>query len=352
VSVDAIKLTTYGGERDRVDGAFTADALLSLYERHGFATSVLLRGAGGFGLRSHLRTDRLLTLSEDLPVVSVAVDGREKILAAVPEVERLVRRGLVTLERARMLVDPEEHVAATGAVKLTVYAGRKARAAGRPAHEAIVALLRRYDLDGATAFLGVDGTVHGRRERARFLGRNARVPLMVVSVGPGARVADVVPDLRRLLADPVITLEHVQVCKRDGELLATPSAVPERDASGLELWQKLTIYAGEQARHEGRPLYEELVRRLRAEGAAGATALRGLWGFAGDHAPHGDRLWSLRRRVPMVTVVVDTPPRIARWFGLVDELTAEHGLVTSEIVPAFRAASGDEARGGLGLAAP
>jgi PII-like signaling protein len=93
------------------------------------------------------------------------------------------------------------------------------------------------------------------------------------------------------------------------------------------------VYVSEQAQHAGRPVYYELLRRLRAAGAAGATSLRGVWGYHGDHAPHGDSFWQLRRRVPVVTVVVDEPPRIARWFEIVDELTAETGLVTSEMVP-------------------
>jgi PII-like signaling protein len=80
-----------------------------------------------------------------------------------------------------------------------------------------------------------------------------------------------------------------------------------------------------------------LARRLLQAGAAGATALRGVWGYHGDHAPHGDRLLALRRRVPVLTVVVDTPARIRRWFGIVDELTDESGLVTCETVPAFHA---------------
>ena len=48
------------------------------------------------------------------------------------------------------------------------------------------------------------------------------------------------------------------------------------------------VYASEQSRHDERPLYSELVRRLRGAGAAGATTLRGIWGYHGDHAPHGD----------------------------------------------------------------
>ena len=62
-----------------------------------------MRGAGGFGAKQHLRTDRLLTLSEDLPLVSVAVDTRARIEAALHELEALRFDGLVTLERARML---------------------------------------------------------------------------------------------------------------------------------------------------------------------------------------------------------------------------------------------------------
>jgi PII-like signaling protein len=50
--------------------------------------------------------------------------------------------------------------------------------------------------------------------------------------------------------------------------------------------------------------------------------------------PHGDRLLALRRHVPVVTVIVDEPAAIGRWFGIVDELTRETGLVTGELVPA------------------
>jgi PII-like signaling protein len=94
------------------------------------------------------------------------------------------------------------------------------------------------------------------------------------------------------------------------------------------------------------------VRRLRASGAAGATSLRGIWGYHGDHRPHGDSFWQLRRRVPVLTVIVDTPENSRRWYEIVDELTAETGLVTSEIVPAYRASAPGLERGGLRLARP
>ena len=351
---DCLKLTTYFGERDRANGGFLADAFTEVYARHELKTSLVMRGVEGFGSHQHLRTDRLLTLSEDLPVVSVAVDTRERIQAALTEVNQLRFAGLVTLERAWMLTErvggvalPWERDAAT---KLTVYVGRQQRIAGKPAYEAVVALLHDRGIDGATVLLGIDGTAFGVRRRARFFGRNAAVPLMVIAVGDTRRITDVLPDLAAMLRRPLVTLERLRVCKRDGIKLTEPRHLPDRDPSGLAMWQKLMVYTGEQAHYDGQPLYQRLVRELREAGAAGATSLRGIWGYHGDHPPHGDSFWQLRRRVPVLTVIVDTPARVRQWFAIVDHLTSETGLVTSEMVPAFRATAGGITTGGLRLA--
>jgi PII-like signaling protein len=354
VNDDCLKLTTYFGERDRVDGGFLADAFGDIYARHELQTSLVMRGVEGFGLKHHLRTDRLLTLSEDLPLVAVAVDRRPCIEAALQEVNALRFDGLVTLERARMLtgriepveLPPELHEA----TKLTVYVGRQERSGPKPAYQAVVGLLHRRGIAGATVLLGVDGTAHGVRQRARFFGRNAGVPLMVIAVGDGHRIAELLPELGLMLSQPLVTLERVRVCKRDGETLTEPRHLPETDHSGLGVWEKLMVYTGEQARHHGRPLHSALVRALREAGASGATSLRGVWGYHGDHRPHGDSFWQLRRRVPVVTVIVDTPERTREWFAIVDAFTEQTGLVTSEMVPAFRATGPEGARGGLRLA--
>ena len=227
------------------------------------------------------------------------------------------------------------------ATKLTVYVGRSA-------HARVIEALHRHGVAGATALLGVDGTAGGARRRARFFAANADVPQMVIAVGDAEPIAAALAEID----EPLRTLERVRICKRDGELLAEPEPVAGSDPSGLGVWQKLMVYCGEQSRHAQRPLYSEIVRGLRSAGAAGATALRGIWGYHGDHAPHGDSFRQLRRRVPVVTVIVDTPERIERWFAIVDALTDETGLVTSEQVPALRAAGPGIARGGLRLADP
>ena len=351
---DCLKLTAYFGERERAGRELLADALLNLYERHRVETSVLLRGVEGYGLRHHLRTDRLLSLFEDLPIVAVAVDTRARIEALLDEVTAIRQRGLLTLERARMLSDGIERVSLpeelNEATKLTVYLGRGDRAQRRPAFVALCDLLRRRGIAGATALLGVDGTVRGRRERGRFFSRNASVPMMVIAVGSGKRIGDVLPEIGELLHRPLVTLERVRVCKRDGKLIERPQPLPSTDGHGMELWQKLTIYTSVSAQAGNHPVQLDLIRRLRMAGASGATSLRGVWGFHGEHEPHGDRLWQLRRRAPTVSVVIDRPEQIAVCFEIVDELTAERGLVTSEMVPALTAMAENEQRGGLRLA--
>jgi PII-like signaling protein len=359
---DGLRLSVYFGERDRDDGGLLADALIDLFARHRLRTSALLRGIEGFGIKHRLQSERLLTLSEDLPLVALALDTTPRIEAVLEEVRTLARHGLITLERARLLsgagpvaLSPDAVLAplpASADIKLTIHLARQARVAGRPAYLAAVECLHRHGVAGASALLGLDGTAQGVRQRARFFARNAQVPLLIQSVGERTAIERAVDELSEMLSEPAMTLERVRVCKRDGALLAEPLVPPAIDAAGRAYWQKLVVYASEQSRHGHEPLHSALVRRLRAEGAAGATALRGLWGYHGGHRPHGERFWSIRRHVPALTVLVDTPANMSRWFEIVDELTRETGLVTSEIVPALRAAGPGIEHGGLDLAQP
>ena len=280
MNADCLKLTSYFGERQRTGDSFVADALLDLYGRHEIATSILLRGIEGFGAKHHLRTDRSLTLSEDLPLVSVAVDARARIEAMLPEATRLARSGLVTLERARMLTGDLAAVTLpqdlNEATKLTIYLGRQERVYRVPAFIAVCDLLHRRGIAGATALLGVDGTAHGQRQRASFFSRNAETPMMVISVGSGEQISRVLPELGALLRRPLLTLERVTICKRDGELITTPSAPPGTDKTGMALWHKLMVYTSEAAQHEGQPIHRAIVRRLRTAGISGATTVRGV----------------------------------------------------------------------------
>jgi len=288
VNEDCLKLTAYFGERGRAEDRFLADVMLDLFGEREIATSVLMRGIEGFGFKHHLRTDRLLTLSEDLPLVAVAVDERHRVESLLADLMTVDHHALLTLERARMLRGeigpvtlPQELHEAT---KLTVYVGRQERVYRAPAFAAVCDLLHRRGIAGATVLLGVDGTAHGVRQRARFIGRNADVPMMIIAVGDGERIGRVLPELGGLLRRPLVTLERVRVCKRNGELVAPPQQLPGTDERGRPLWQKLMVFTSERAMHDGQPVHQALAgcgrpvaaeqRRCGASGAFKGRALR------------------------------------------------------------------------------
>lgn len=349
----SLKLTAYFAERERVGSRFLAEAMFDLFAEREVAASVMLRGISGFGHRRIIRTDESLTLSDDPAVTITAVDSPETIRRLAPEVVAMTTSGLITLDRAR-LVEEATTVASTDSddeVKLTVYVGRNRRVDGVPAYRAVCDLLRRNGFDGAWAFLGVDGTAHGQRHRAHFIGRNLDVPMMIIAVGRPDEAARAITDLEALLERPLVTVERARLCKAGGQLLDRPAALPNADAQGRPLWQKLMVFTSESERLGGVPVHRALVRRLwKSQTASGVTVLRGVWGFQGDREPHGDRVFQFGRQVPVMTVIVDTPESIAASFGIVDELTARHGVVISEMVPALLAIDGAEQRGGTDLA--
>jgi PII-like signaling protein len=214
---------------------------------------------------------------------------------------------------------------------------------------AAVAAMRRAGMAGAAALLGVDGVRGGRRARARVLHANTQVPVLITGAGAATAVERALEELRGLPEISPLALERVRICRRDGEAVAAPHHPP---GPGAGWWQKIVVQTGERDARGGQPLHGELVRALRAGGASGATALRTLWGYAGEHEPHGERLFSLRRDVPVRTVICDTPERVRGWWGIVEALTADTGLVTSELIPALRASAPGVVHGGLELAAP
>ncbi len=91
------------GEADRYQGRPLYEALLELFRKEGFAGATVLKGVAGFGARSHLHTDRLLRLSQDLPLVIEVVDNEEKIDKIIPQLDGMLQGGMITLERARVI---------------------------------------------------------------------------------------------------------------------------------------------------------------------------------------------------------------------------------------------------------
>ncbi|MFN8113238.1 MAG: DUF190 domain-containing protein [Solirubrobacterales bacterium] len=318
------KVSIYFGERDRCDGRFLAERVIAELDAAGIEAAILLRGAEGYGAKHRLRTDRLLTLSEDLPVVAIAVGEPEAVDAAAGRIGSLPFAGLIVTEEIAIANGDDDPVPAGGGwAKLSAYVGRGRRVDGRPAHEWLLGRLHAAGADAGVALIGVDGILGGVRRRAGFFARNADVPALVVAVGEPAALATTAAEIAGMPGVALPTFERAQILGAGGSVGVAAGAAGAR---------RLMLFANEQDHVGGRPVHVEAVRRLRAAGAAGVTVLRGVRGFAGGREPGGDSLRSLRRRVPTLTLVVDDPERCERWLEVLGELAPEGALVLSEEV--------------------
>ncbi len=91
-------------ESDKYEGRPLYLALLEMCKAEGLKGGTALRGIAGFGAHSELHTDRILRLTSDLPTVVEVVDEEEKIRAILPKVDTMIDSGLVTLEKAEVMV--------------------------------------------------------------------------------------------------------------------------------------------------------------------------------------------------------------------------------------------------------
>ena len=90
-------------ESDHHQGAPLYLALLRVFKEAGLNGGTALRGIAGFGAHSELHTDRILRLSQDLPVVVEVVDDESRIREILPQVDAMIDSGLVTLEKAEVI---------------------------------------------------------------------------------------------------------------------------------------------------------------------------------------------------------------------------------------------------------
>ncbi|PYV04048.1 MAG: hypothetical protein DMG10_09295 [Acidobacteria bacterium] len=96
-------LRIYIGELDKWHHQPLYEAIVVKAREMGLAGATVLRGPMGFGAHSRLHTAKILRLSEDLPIIVEIVDKEEKINAFLPEMDRMVRDGLITLEKVRVI---------------------------------------------------------------------------------------------------------------------------------------------------------------------------------------------------------------------------------------------------------
>ena len=100
---DAVLLRIFIGESDRWEHKPLYEAIVLKAREMHLAGATVLRGPMGFGKSSRLHTAKILRLSLDLPLVIEIVDSEEKINSFLPELDKMIQGGLVTLEKVKVI---------------------------------------------------------------------------------------------------------------------------------------------------------------------------------------------------------------------------------------------------------
>jgi PII-like signaling protein len=101
------------GESDKHHGRPLYEALIERLREKGLAGATVLRGVSGFGASSTVHAEKILRLSLDLPLIVEVVETEEAIQAVLPDLDEMIGGGLITLERARVIMYRPRNVRAS-----------------------------------------------------------------------------------------------------------------------------------------------------------------------------------------------------------------------------------------------
>src|SRR4029077_8825142 len=92
------------GESDKWHGKSLHEVIVELLRREGFSGATVLRGVAGYGGSRVYHTDKILRLSQDLPIIVEVVENTERIEKILPRLDEMVEGGLITLEKVRVIL--------------------------------------------------------------------------------------------------------------------------------------------------------------------------------------------------------------------------------------------------------
>jgi uncharacterized protein len=100
---ERILMRIHIGESDRWHQKSLHLAIVEMLRKEGFSGATILRGVGGFGCSKVYHTDRLLVMSQDLPIILEVIEAAERIEQILPRLDEMLESGLITLANVRVI---------------------------------------------------------------------------------------------------------------------------------------------------------------------------------------------------------------------------------------------------------
>src|ERR1700733_12780403 len=230
----AKKVSIYVGQDHQYHGESVYAAILEFLFYHKVSGASVIRGIAGFGADHHMHTDRILALTENLPIKVEFIETPEKVEELLPKLHEMAGAGLIEIQDTTIVKAESSEQAArrlsstslkhAGTAKLMrIFVGENDKWNGKPLHQALMESMRANDIAGVTVYQGILGYGANRRihqDSALHLSHDR--PMMLSVVDTEERLRAFLPLLDDMVLQGLVVFSDVDVIKythnyRDGE---------------------------------------------------------------------------------------------------------------------------------------
>jgi PII-like signaling protein len=214
--------------------------------------------------------------------------------------------------------------------KVGLYVAEDQQYHGSSAYAAILDFLFFHGVSGATVTRGIAGFgADHQLHTNRMVDLSVRLPVKVEFIETAQKVEELLPKLYEMVGTGLIEMHDTTVVK-PAEKRKSPAAetAPLKSESKAKM---MRIYFGENDKWNGEPLYEAMVKALRAHDIAGVTVYRGILGYGANRRIHKDSSLSLSHDRPILLSVVDTEEKLQAITPILDEMVQQGLVVLSDV---------------------
>jgi PII-like signaling protein len=215
------------------------------------------------------------------------------------------------------------------AKKVTIFINEDTQHHFAPLCDSILAFLLHKGVSGATATRAIAGfganqTMHTTKVEVL----TEHLPIRIEFIESAAKVDEIMPTLYDMVTDGVIEVQDTNVVKVANQEQPAPKG-PHIAVRGPA--RMMRVYMGESDKWEGEPLYDAIVKRLRAMDIAGATVYRGILGYGVKGHTHKGGLLPFSRDLPVMISVVDSAEKLAHAIDQIESMMQDGIIVLSDV---------------------
>jgi PII-like signaling protein len=217
------------------------------------------------------------------------------------------------------------------AIKVSIYLSEGATHHGASTYSSILDFLFFRGVSGATVLKGVAGFgADHHMHSANFVEISDHLPMKIEFIETREKIDELLGKLEEMVGSGMIEVQETTIVKP--AQVSRPKNAPVPEHVRIEGKAKLMrIYIGESDRWHEQPLYEALLRAMRANDLAGATVYRGILGYGAHRRVHKEKPLHLSHDCSILLSVIDTEEKLQAFLPVVDQMVQEGLVVLSDV---------------------